>query len=120
MKGDVVPYALIAAITAVLFIIAGLQSCHKPAPKTAEVYVNNVFYASYDMSKDGEYTIGGQDGSPLLVLVIKDGIARAVESTCPDHLCEDMHPELGGHIVCLPKGVVVVLSDRPPELVIGG
>lgn len=44
------------------------------------------------------------------VCEIKDGQARMIEATCPDHLCMDQQGPVGpdgGIIVCLPNKVII-------------
>ncbi len=40
---------------------------------------------------------------------IKDGMAKMIEATCPDHLClhQSAIDERGGFIICLPNEVVI-------------
>lgn len=61
--------------------------------------------------------VPGEEGSNTLE--IKDGYAKMIDSSCPDHLCEQQHriSKKGETIICLPNKVVVeVKSEEEPEI----
>jgi len=68
---------------------------------------------SYPLNKDGKYEIVGLNG--YFYLEVKDGKYRAIDVDCPDKVCEAygwVSPDSYMPIICLPNGIVVVLSDE--------
>lgn len=80
-------------------------------------------YGSINITVDGEdfgtYSLGTNQVIEIgktNVCEIKDGKARMIEATCPDHLCTDQQgpiDEKGGLIVCLPN--LVIIEGIPAE-----
>ena len=63
--------------------------------------------------QEGIYTIEGKRG--LFHLEVKDGAWRAIDVDCPDKICEHqgwITSEAYAPIICLPNGILVVLSDE--------
>ncbi|MGF7001674.1 hypothetical protein M2149_000044 [Lachnospiraceae bacterium PFB1-21] len=70
---------------------------------------------TYSLKTDQEVQILGGENT----LRIKDGQAKMITATCPDHLCVNHKPisKNGESIICLPhKVVVTVESDQLSEL----
>lgn len=60
---------------------------------------------TYSLGKNQTIKIGDTN-----ICEIKDGEARMVGATCPDHLCENQQGPItasGGMIVCLPNQVII-------------
>ena len=83
-----------------------------------QVSVDGVIQSTYLLSEDGEYVIDGYNGGKN-TLVIQNGKAYVIDSSCPDHLCEHMGTidTVGQSIICLPNRVVVEIigNDGHPE-----
>ncbi|MBR2802247.1 MAG: NusG domain II-containing protein [Erysipelotrichaceae bacterium] len=63
--------------------------------------------------QEGIYTIEGKRG--LFHLEVKDKAWRAVDVDCPDKICEHqgwITSEAYAPIICLPNGILVVVSDE--------
>lgn len=76
-------------------------------------------YEEIALNKDQTIVIEvpGEEGSNTLE--IKNGYAKMIDSSCPDHLCEQQHriSKKGETIICLPNKVVVeVKSEEEPEI----
>lgn len=70
-----------------------------------QITVNGDLLGTYSLGKDQVIEIGDTN-----VCEIKDGKARMISATCPDHLCIDQQgpiDEKGGMIICLPNRVVI-------------
>lgn len=54
------------------------------------------------------FTVNGRDGHTLTV-EIQNGAVRVINSTCPDHLCEQggWFSDNGSSAVCVPAGISV-------------
>ena len=113
-KNDLV---LIGAFLAGFIAICGMLFVSKKSGMLVVVSVDSVKTASFSLSEDIEYEIKGYDGGTNL-LIIKDGEAYLIDSSCPDHLCEHMGKisKVGQSIICLPNRVVVeVIGDEKEE-----
>ncbi len=76
------------------------------------VSVDTVEVARFSLNEDTVYEINGYEGGKN-TLIIKDGEAYVVDSSCPDHLCEHMGKisKVGQSVICLPNRVVVEIAD---------
>ena len=76
------------------------------------VSVDSLEVARFPIDKDIVYEIDGYEGGKN-TLIIKDGEAYVVDSSCPDHLCEHMGKisKVGQSVICLPNRVVVEIAD---------
>ena len=113
-KNDLV---LIGAFLAGFIAICGMLFVSKKSGMQVVVSVDSVKTASFSLSEDIEYEIKGYDGGTNL-LIIKDGEAYLIDSSCPDHLCEHMGKisKVGQSIICLTNRVVVeVIGDEKEE-----
>ena len=113
-KNDLV---LIGAFLAGFIAICGMLFVSKKSGMQVVVSVDSVKTASFSLSEDIEYEIKVYDGGTNL-LIIKDGEAYLIDSSCPDHLCEHMGKisKVGQSIICLPNRVVVeVIGDEKEE-----
>ena len=68
------------------------------------ITVNGKPYGTYLLTED--QTISIKDTN---ICEIKNGEAKMISATCPDHLCMKQNPvtNQGGMIVCLPNKVVI-------------
>ncbi len=111
---------LVAFLLILLFI-----SLSKKGGNSVQVSVDGTVKSTYSLSEEGEYIINGYNGG-VNTLVIRDGKAFVIDSSCPDHLCEYMGTidSVGQSIICLPNRVVVevVGSDEAAKFdaVVGG
>lgn len=72
---------------------------------TIKITVDGKVFGSYSLGEDQTIRIGDTN-----ICEIKDGEARMIEATCPDHLCINQQGPIdqnGGMIVCLPNKVVI-------------
>ena len=72
--------------------------------------------ARYSLNDDFEVTI--KNGDNYNHLVIKDGVAKITDASCPDKLCVKQHNIAynGETITCLPNKIVVkIISENGPE-----
>lgn len=72
---------------------------------TIRITVNGSILGTYSLREDQVIPIGDTN-----VCEIKDGQARMISATCPDHLCMDQQGPIdqsGGIIVCLPNKVII-------------
>ncbi len=81
---------------------------------TIKITVAGEVLGSYSLGKDQVIKIGDTN-----VCEIKDGEARMISATCPDHLCIDHQgpiDETGGMIICLPNRVVIEGENASGDL----
>ena len=81
-------------------------------------------FGTYSLGKDQKIRINGTN-----TCRIKDGNAKMIEATCPDHLCihQAAIDERGGMIICLPNEVIIEgipsaqaqTGDLMPDIVAG-
>ena len=81
-----------------------------------KVLVNGEITHSFPLSENTKYIINGFNGG-VNTLVIKDGYACIKDSSCPDHLCEDMGriSKTGQSVICLPNRVVIEITGDGGE-----
>lgn len=107
-KGDIiVGIILIIAVVASLFFMFGGEK-----GEIVDVYFEGELIASYSLRQDGEYKIERKGTN---IIIINDGKASMLSSTCKDRLCEHSSPifKAGQRIVCAPNGIVVVIRGKP-------
>lgn len=76
-------------------------------------------YKEVDLNKNQTIIIEVPKEEGSNTLEIKNGYAKMLDSSCPDHLCEQQHriSKKGETIICLPNKVVVeVKSKEEPEI----
>lgn len=105
---DFVIFALILALTAVLFIAAYSSD---EESNYVRIYYNNAQYAEIELAKDGSYPVKDKAGNILLTVKIDAGKASVTDSACPDHICEKTAIKYAGfQIICLPGGIVIEIT----------
>ena len=122
-KNDII---LIGALfLSALLVFVGVLLFRTPGKKVL-VSIDGVATVSFDLSQQKSYLIEGYNGGSNM-LIIENGQAWVVDSTCPDHLCEKMGKisNVGESIICLPNRVTVEIigdSDDEPEYdaIVGG
>lgn len=74
-----------------------------------ETYEGNRLVGSYDLSKDGEYSIGGGTN----IIRIEDGCVYMHYADCPDGWCKHQGKIniVGERITCLPNEVMVIIRE---------
>lgn len=115
---DIAVFAILAIVVIVL-MAASLNL--KEQGKVVRVYVDNEFFADYDITKDRQYDITNSQGETLMILKIQDKKVWVENSTCPDHICEmskiSYAPE---QIVCLPNNVyITILGSSDFDIIVG-
>ena len=80
------------------------------------VSVDSLEVERFPIDEDIVYEINGYEGGKN-TLIIKDGEAYVVDSSCPDHLCENMGKisKVGQSVICLPNRVTVEIVGDPDE-----
>ena len=82
----------------------GMQITKNRSSGTIRITVDGKEYGIYSLNKDQTIRIGDTN-----ICEIKDGQARMINASCPDHLCiyQGAIGDEGGLIVCLPNKVVI-------------
>lgn len=90
-------------LTAALLLWAGMNLFKKPQ-NTIRITVDGKEYGIYSLSDNQTISINDTN-----VCEIKDGKAKMISATCPDHLCLEQKPvdSSGGSVICLPNKVVI-------------
>lgn len=86
-----------------LFLWIGMTILKKPGD-FIRITVNGTEYGTYSLSKDQTININNTN-----ICEIKNGKAKMISATCPDHLCINQKAidKSGGLIICLPNKVVI-------------
>ena len=68
------------------------------------ITVDGQLFGEYPLNEDQKIKINGTN-----TCRVRDGKAKMIEATCPDHLCIHMDEigERGGMIICLPNKVII-------------
>ena len=110
-KGDIFLIAIVLCLAAFGFFFIGSRG--KGQGGTLTVYIDGEVYDVYDMSKDQEIILEGEDWHNKFQ--IKDGIVTMMEADCPDQYCVKHAPidKESETIVCLPhKGVLEITEGE--------
>ena len=103
-KAEILFFSLLLAAA----LIAWALLSHKKAVTTdmgsIRITVGGEEYGTYSLSENQRIKINGTN-----TCRIRDGQAKMIEATCPDHLCIHQSPidEHGGMIICLPNEVII-------------
>lgn len=113
--------AVFAVLAVVIIVFMAVSLNLKQEGSKIRVYVNNDFFADYDINLDGEYNVTNTDGDVLMVLVIQDQKVWVKNSTCPDHICEMSKISYAPQqIVCLPNNVYIsILGESDIDIIVG-
>lgn len=113
--------AVFAVLAVVIIVFMAVSLNLKQEGSIIRVYVNNDFFADYDINLDGEYNVTNTDGDVLMVLVIQDQKVWVKNSTCPDHICEMSKISYAPQqIVCLPNNVYIsILGESDIDIIVG-
>ena len=113
--------AVFAVLAVVIIVFMAVSLNLKQEGSKIRVYVNNDFFADYDINQDGEYNVTNTDGDVLMVLVIQDQKVWVKNSTCPDHICEMSKISYAPQqIVCLPNNVYIsILGESDIDIIVG-
>ena len=104
-KGDAA--AICAVVLFALAILAFfLHSAAGGGEKTVRIYLNGECVREMPLNRDGEYLLSGVYENRI---VIRDGKAAILESTCPGEDCvhSGWISQTGRSVVCLPNRVEV-------------
>ena len=87
-----------------LVLWGGMTFMNRGSHGSVRITVDGEEYGTYSLTKDQIIQINDTN-----ICEIKDGKARMISATCPDHLCmkQKAIDENGGSIVCLPNKVVI-------------
>lgn len=107
---------LIIALIFLFLIISARFFLSQDNGSYVRVSIDGKYDVSFPLSKDIEYVIGGYNGG-VNTLVISDGYAFIKDSSCPDHLCENMGKisKTGQSVICLPNRVVIEITGSDNE-----
>lgn len=116
-KKELIFLVVLALSAAALW--AGSRFFSKDSNDMIQITVGGELFGTYSL--DEEQTIEINDTN---ICEIKNGEAKMIHATCPDHLCMEQNPvdSHGGTIVCLPNKVVIEggesasSDDNFPEL----
>lgn len=97
---------LIAALCFVLIF----KNINRPTG-LVQVVQNNKVTGTYSLSEDNEYVLNTYYGSNTLV--IENGYAYVKDSSCDDHICENMGKisKVGETIICLPNTLFITVIE---------
>lgn len=92
-----------SVLAAALLLWAGMSIFRKPQ-NTIRITVDGKEYGVYSLSDNQTISINDTN-----VCEIRDGKAKMISATCPDHLCLEQKPvdASGGSVICLPNKVVI-------------
>ena len=109
-KNDLILIICLVSVFAIMLIGISLFS---RKGETVVISVDGQEVASFPLSEDTVYNIGGYHGGENL-LEIKDGKARLTNASCPDKLCVNMGyiSKNGQSIICLPNKVVIEIKGN--------
>ena len=109
-------FYLIAALLLFFSAIAAYFFLVQDSGSYVKVSIDGEYYGSFSLSADTEYVINGYNGG-VNTLVVKDGYAYLKDSSCPDHLCENMGriSKTGQSVICLPNRVVIEIAGDDDE-----
>ena len=98
---------VIAAILVFSLLVLTVMTLVRREGAVAVVEIGGQAVAEYPLYIDGSYSLNGGTNT----LVIENGTARIVESSCPDHICENKGKikYVGQTIVCLPNKLTVTV-----------
>lgn len=90
-------------LAAALLLWAGIRISKKPQ-NNIRITVDGKEYGVYSLSENQTISINDTN-----VCEIKDGKAKMISATCPDHLCLEQKAVdvSGGSVICLPNKVVI-------------
>lgn len=95
-----------AVLAAAALIIQALMSRQEKKTDygSIRITVGGEEFGVYSLGEDQKISINGTN-----TCRIRDGKAKMIEATCPDHLCihQSEIDSRGGFIICLPNEVVV-------------
>ena len=112
-KKDMIIYASVLLLFGAAYVITAVVRQHHPAGSYARISVDGSIIADYPLSQNFETVIDGySDGN--LRLVIKDGTADVISSTCPDKICVRHRAvsRTGESIICMPNRVVIEIISE--------
>ena len=102
-KKETLIFLLILAAAACMLLFRGLGG-KKADMGTIRITVDGEVFGEYALNKDQRIDINGTN-----TCRIKDGAAKMLEASCPDHLCihQPAIDSAGGMIICLPNKVFI-------------
>ena len=111
-KKDLIIYLSILLLAGAVWIFHA--AAHRQAGSAVQVSVDGTVTAIYPLSDSITAEINGY-GNGRLTLVISDGKADVLCSSCPDLICVHHSPisHTGESIVCMPNRIVIeIIPDR--------
>lgn len=107
-KNDIILIGVLLIFAMVAFL--WIHNHQKPGAMM-RVSIDGVEYGSYELDKDQEIEIQGDDF--ISILTIRDGKASMIKADCPDQICVHHRPisQNGETIICLPHRVVVEVEE---------
>ncbi len=102
-KKELIFFVLLAAAALAAWAFMSMQRSQVDHG-SIRITVNGELFGEYKLNKDQKISIGGTN-----TCRIRNGKAKMIEATCPDHLCihQDEIGEKGGFIICLPNKVFI-------------
>ncbi len=113
---DIILVAVILAVSLSLILITRTNA---KDGKELVITVDGGIYGAYPLDKDARIEINGAEGK--LVVMIEDGKAFVVSSTCAGQDCVHSKPvsHAGERIICLPNRVILqIKGDNGADVVI--
>ncbi|MBR2926537.1 MAG: NusG domain II-containing protein [Clostridia bacterium] len=109
-RWDILVIALLLLVSVSLVLILNLT---KTDGRFVVVEIDGKVSSEYPLSQNGTFPLNGGTNT----LVIEDGKAYLINSSCPDHTCErtgKIH-YVGQSIVCLPNRLSVTVRGESDE-----
>ncbi len=102
---DVVIAAVCGLLAVLLFFSTRFD---RPIGTEAVIETVDGNVQTVSLTQNTSFTVNGRDGYTLTV-EIQNGAVRVINSTCPDHLCEQggWFSDGGRSAVCVPAGISV-------------
>ena len=111
-KKDLKFLLMLALLLTIMFLFR--YFFFKTPGDSVKIEVDGKLTGTYSLTEEQKLPIKNSDGRITNTLQIKDGAAKMIDASCPDHLCMNQKAvsKEGETIVCLPNKVVVTVQSR--------
>ncbi len=112
-------YLIIGILIVAAISLLGIKLFMNGSADKVLITMDGEVYKEVELHKNQTIIIEVPGEEKTNTLEIKDGYAKMIDSSCPDHLCEQQHriSKKGETIICLPNKVVVeVKSEEETEI----
>ena len=104
---------IISSLLIVSLLLLLFTFLFKTEGAVAVVEINGETVGEYSLTENGAFILNGGTNT----LVIEDGAASLINSTCPDHTCEGIGKVrfVGQTIICLPNRLTVTVRGEAQD-----